>query len=628
MSEQVIDRATLEKKDKGELTTIVNALGGKATSRMKKSDLVDLIIERSGAVVAASDGGGADEAVSEAGAPAAGSQSADTPTASQARATEGAASQRDAAKGGAGHDGAGQRSGGSQGGGSKQSGGGDQQGGGRQQDRPSGPRPDRSDGQRGNAERSEKSSESGAGRQSAQSGGQQANGNGGAAGARGGNGSTQSGNQQGGDQGKGGNQQGGDQGKGGNQQGGDQGKGDDLEGGNRRRRRRGRGRDRDEMIEPVTSEPIEVVGILDLREDGYGFVRVDGLLPSKDDVYVPVKLVRQFGLRRGDLVAGTARPANRNEKNPALAEIASVNGRPADDLGDRSEFDRLTPVFPDSVLRLERADEPGAITPRILDLVAPIGRGQRTLVVAPPASGKTTLIKELARSIEKNHPDVELVVLMIDERPEDVTDMARHLELGDVAASTFDRPADEHCSVAELTLERAKRMVEAGTDVVIIVDGLTHLARAYNLAGPGTGRLLDGGLDAGAIYPTKHFFGAARNLDEGGSLTVIATVTVETGSPMDDAIFGEFEGTANAEIRLDRLLAERDIFPAIDVTKSGTRNLDRLVDAEEKAALDRLRGVLLGLSGEESGPAAAAARMLVDRVAGVATNRDFLNEIA
>lgn len=382
------------------------------------------------------------------------------------------------------------------------------------------------------------------------------------------------------------------------------------------------------MIEPVTNDPIEVAGILDLRDDGYGFLRVDGLLPSKDDVYVPVKLVRQFGLRRGDLVTGMARPANRNEKNPALAEVDSINGRPADDVGERPEFDRLTPVFPDDVLRLERPTESGAVTPRILDLIAPIGKGQRTLVVAPAKSGKTTLIKELARSIEQNCPDAELVVLLIDERPEDVTDMDRHLEYGEVVASTFDRPADEHCAVAELTLERAKRMVEVGTDVVIILDGLTDLARAYNLAGPGTGRALAGGLDAGAIYPTKHFFGSARNLEEGGSLTIIATVSVETGSAMDDAIFAEFDGTANAEIRLDRLIAERHIFPAIDVFDSGTRNVALLVDEDELARLGRLRAVLDELAPGEFGPAAAAAAMLSERVGSSATNRDFLNEIA
>ncbi len=627
MSEQVIDRATLEKKDKGELTTIVNALGGKATSRMKKSDLVDLIIERSGAVVAESE-----DSRSTEGSEGTLFESGDKPDPSgSGRPTaDGAASEARSARPPGRNDRTDadrqqtdrsqtERQGGRQ---QNERQPGDRQGSRQQSERSQSERPttsdrgpatDRTSGDSAKAERSDSD------RGQKQQGGDQPSG------------SQQSGNQQSGNQQSGsqqpGNQQSGPNG-GGQQSGNQQAKTDDTESGNRRRRRRGRGRDRDDMIEPVTNEPVDVAGILDLRDDGYGFMRVDGLLPSKDDVYVPVKLVRQFGLRRGDLVTGTARPANRNEKNPALSDVESVNGRQADDLGDRDEFDRLTPVFPDAMMRLERSSEPEAVTSRILDLVAPIGRGQRMLVVAPPRSGKTTLIKEMARSIERNQPDVELVVLLIDERPEDVTDMAEHLEHGDVVASTFDRPADEHCSVAELTLERAKRMVEDGTDVVIILDGLTDLARAYNLTGPGTGRTLAGGLDAGAIYPVKHFFGSARNVDEGGSLTVIATVTVETGSAMDDAIFGEFNGTANAQIRLDRLIAERAIFPAIDVVNSGTRNAQMLVDDSEYARLDRLRSVLIGLTADENGPAVAAASMLSERVAAFATNQDFLNEIA
>ncbi len=618
MSEQVIDRATLEKKDKGELTTIVNALGGKATSRMKKSDLVDLIMERSGAVVAAADEPDTD------GTPSDTSERGDA-------GRERSADANDPTDSASGSDSSGAAAANPSPGSARESG------------RSSGSDGDRQSGDRGQNDRSQSDRAKSSDRSQSNTG--QSNDRGGSdaarrgdndrsskqqGGATGGNqqgSGKQRGKQQGGNQ-QGGNQQAGNQQGGSQSNGGSQGKADETESGNRRRRRRGRGRDRDDMIEPVTNEPVDVAGILDLRDDGYGFIRVDGLLPSKDDVYVPVKLVRQFGLRRGDLVTGTARPANRNEKNPALAEVESVNGRQADDLGERVDFDRLTPVFPDARLRFEREAEPEAVTPRILDLVSPMGRGQRTLVVAPPKSGKTSLLKEMARSIEQNQPDVELVVLLIDERPEDVTDMAQHLEHGDVVASTFDRPADEHCSVAELTLERAKRMVEDGTDVVIILDGLTHLARAYNLAGPATGRTLDGGLDAGAIYPVKHFFGSARNLAEGGSLTVIATVAVETGSPMDEAIFGEFDGTANAEIRLDRLIAERGIFPAIDVVNSGTRNAGNLVDSGEHDRLDRLRLMLNGLAPDQAAPAAAAAAMLSERVAAAATNEDFLNEIA
>ncbi len=661
MSEQVIDRATLEKKDKGELTTIVNALGGKATSRMKKSDLIDLIIEHSGAVVAASDakaeaegttgdgtlseqtgetassgadssssGGGnrgvsndrdgSGDSASETRAPrqagGRGTSSRDTTprettsrdtTARETTARETTARETTPAgrsgndKSRTGGDDRNQSPGNDRGSGNGRNQGGNQ-GGGRSQTA------DRSQNDGSKADRSGDDSsqaESQKGQSGSAAGSSQSN-------------AGQSGGQGGGGQ-SGGGQSGGQ---------GQQPKADDTENGNRRRRRRGRGRDRDDMIEPVTNESVDVAGILDLRDDGYGFIRVDGLLPSKDDVYVPVKLVRQFGLRRGDLVTGSARPANRNEKNPALADVESVNGRSADETSERPEFDRLTAVFPDQPLHLERTDEPGAVTPRILDLVAPIGLGQRMLVVAPPKAGKTTLIKEMARSIEVNHPDAELVVLLIDERPEDVTDMASHLEHGDVVASTFDRPSDEHCSVAELTLERAKRMVEAGADVVIILDGITHLARAYNMAGSSTGRTLAGGLDAGAIYPTKHFFGSARKIDEGGSLTIIATVAVETGSAMDDAIYGEFDGTANAEVRLDRLIAERNIFPAIDVANSGTRNDHLLLDEVAKPLVDRLHLALADLVSGDNGHGASAAAMLSERVAQSATNEEFLNEFA
>ena len=653
MSEQVIDRATLEKKDKGELTTIVNALGGKATSRMKKSDLVDLIIERSGAVVAESDGaasGGtlfgaeaesgntnagdsntgdsssddADSGSSESGSGRAARNGGATRSEGSSRSRSEGTTRADASSTGA----RGQRS-------PRQ---GSNQNEGRNQNGERGQNADRSpsaDGQSGDADakqgdRQRKPQGSNAQGSNAQGGNSQ-----GSRGKQGGN--NQPENQQGTDQGnssQGNSSQGKSTKQAGNnqpenQQGGNQqAKADDVEGGNRRRRRRGRGRDRDDMVEPVTNEPLDVAGILDLRDDGYGFIRVDGLLPSKDDVYVPVKLVRQHGLRRGDLVAGTARPANRNEKNPALAEVDSINGRPADDAADRVEFEKLTPVFPDSALRLERTDEPESITPRLLDLIAPIGQGQRALIVAPPGSGKTTLVKELARSIELNHPESELVVLLIDERPEDVTDMRRHLEHGDVIASTFERPADEHCAVAELTLERAKRMVEAGSDVVIILDGISSLARAYNIAGPATGRTLAGGIDAGAIYPTKHFFGSARNIEEGGSLTVIATAAIETGFEMDASILGEFEGTANTQIRLDRLIAERGIFPAFDIGATGTRNDDLLFGESELPLIGRLRSMLDGLLGGPSGSSANAAETLRDRLTAAATNQEFLNEIA
>lgn len=620
MSEQVIDRATLEKKDKGELTTIVNALGGKATSRMKKADLIDLILDRSGVVVAASEAGvAADVAGAEDSArPASAADDSQADAGSEGPTERVSEAGGRVASGSRGGDGRRSDPDSNETSGSARRA---ERGQGERNDRNKSDRPgsnDRTQGDRNQGDRNQGDR----GRSQAdrvKDSGQ--------------NDQQKAGQQQGGQQ-KGGQQQAGQQQDGQpNGAGNQQARTDDAESGNRRRRRRGRGRDRDEMNDPVSSDPVAVSGILDLREDGYGFVRVDGLLPSKDDVYVPVKMVRQFGLRRGDHLTGTARPANRNEKNPALAEVASINGRPADDQGERPEFDQLTPIHPSSPMTLERADdvEPGgdaSLTGRLLDLVSPMGLGQRTLVVAPPRSGKSTLLTDIARSIDAGHPDVELVVLMIDERPEEVTDMVEHLGHGDVVASPFDRPADEHCAVAELTLERAKRMVEAGSDVVIILDGLTRLARAYNTAGIATGRTLAGGIDAGAIYPPKHFFGSARNVAEGGSLTVIATIAAETGHAIDDTILGEFEGTANSVIRLDRLIAERLVFPAIDLTKSGTRRESELFEEDEQAKIAQLRVALSGLiSSPEVTPAAATERFS-QRVAATSSNTEFLNEIA
>ena len=303
----------------------------------------------------------------------------------------------------------------------------------------------------------------------------------------------------------------------------------DPDQGNKRRRRR-RGRDRDEL--PWEGEPVSVDGFLDLRSDGYGFLRVEGGIASRDDCYVPVKMVRDFGLRSGDRIRGTSRPAARNEKNPALLTVDAVNERDPEEARGRPDFDDLTPIFPDEQLVLERASTPADLTTRIVDLVAPIGKGQRGLIVAPPKAGKTTVIKEIVRSIETNNPEVRLIVLLIDERPEEVTDMKRWLKNGEVVASTFDRPTDEHITVAELVSERARRMVESGDDVCIIMDGITRLARAYNLSGRFSGRTMSGGVDAGALYPAKRLFGSARNIEDGGSLTIIATALVETGSRM------------------------------------------------------------------------------------------------
>jgi transcription termination factor Rho len=401
------------------------------------------------------------------------------------------------------------------------------------------------------------------------------------------------------------------------------------EGGRRRRRRRGRDRDRNDEggdgNQAWEGELVEVAGILDLRDEGYGFLRVNGLLPSRDDVYVSVKQTRQFGLRRGDWLTGASRPANRGEKNPALLRIDTVNGADPERSRERPDFDALTPLFPQERLRLEREDHPYDIAGRVIDLLAPIGKGQRGLIVSPPKAGKTTIMKTLAQCIEANHPEVELMVLLVDERPEEVTDMRRSIE-GEVVASTFDRPAEEHIQVAELAIERAKRMVEQGQDVVVILDGITRLARAYNLAAPSGGRIMSGGLDTAALYPPKRFFGAARNLEEGGSLTILATALVETGSKMDEVIFEEFKGTGNMELRLDRRAAEQRVFPAIDVDGSSTRHDELLIDAKELQQIQKLRRLLSKLAAE--GDPAAGLELVIDRMRKFPTNEVFLAEIA
>ena len=403
----------------------------------------------------------------------------------------------------------------------------------------------------------------------------------------------------------------------------------DGEGGARRRRRRGRDRggERSETRTdvPWSGDPVEVSGVLDLRDEGYGFIRVSGYLPTREDVYVSVKQTRQFSLRRGDVITGTSRPAARNEKNPALLRIDTVNDGTPDAARDRRRFDDLTPLFPDERLTLSSRDEPYNMTSRIIDLLAPIGKGQRGLIVAPPKAGKTTVMKQIAKSISENNPDVHLMVLLVDERPEEVTDMRRSVD-GEVIASTFDRPAEEHTSVAELVLERAKRLVEDGRDVVVILDGITRLARAYNLAAPTTGRVMSGGIDTGALYPPKKFFGAARNLEEGGSLTIIASALVETGSKMDDVIFEEFKGTGNMELRLDRRLAERRLYPAINVDASSTRHEELLYEPKQLKDVHKLRRVLAGLA--DGGSSAPGLEMLIDRLGTFRTNDEFLAEVA
>jgi len=407
--------------------------------------------------------------------------------------------------------------------------------------------------------------------------------------------------------------------------------------GNRNRRRRGRDRyergagggERDlpgfAQDAPFTGEAVAIEGLIDVTDQGFGLVRAKGYLPSPDDAYVPVGTVKRHGLRKGDTIVGTMRPPNPQEKFGAIIDITSVSGMTIDAARARPRFDELTPLFPDSRLRLEMPGDPSNMVARIVDLISPIGKGQRGLIVSPPKAGKTTVLKQIATSIEANNPDVHLIVLLVDERPEEVTDMRRSVK-GEVVASTFDRPSDEHTQIAELTIDRAKRLVEMGKDVVIVLDGITRLARAYNLAAPATGRIMSGGIDTGALYPPKKFFGAARNLDEGGSLTILATALVDTGSRMDEVIFEEFKGTGNMELRLDRRLAEKRIYPAIDVNASSTRHEELLFDRPHLQAIWKLRRVLNALGGEGNG--APGLELLMDKMKTTKTNDEFLAEIA
>jgi transcription termination factor Rho len=406
-----------------------------------------------------------------------------------------------------------------------------------------------------------------------------------------------------------------------------------AEPGNRRSRRR-RGRDRGDRDrgdrqfqdqgdrEPqFQGEPVPVEGLLDLRDEGYGFLRTQGYLSSDKDVYVSLSQVRRFALRKGDYLTGASRPASSSEKYPALLRIDTVNGLTPDEARARSRFEDLTPLFPDEKLRLEVPGDTNNMVARIVDLISPIGKGQRGLIVSPPKAGKTTVLKQIAHSIEANNPEVHLMVLLVDERPEEVTDMRRSVK-GEVVSSTFDRPSEEHTQVSELAIERAKRLVEMGKDVVIVLDGITRMARAYNLAAPASGRILSGGVDSAALYPPKKFFGSARNIEEGGSLTILATALIETGSRMDEVIFEEFKGTGNMELRLDRKLAERRIYPSIDVDGSSTRHEELLFERIQLQQVWKLRRVLNALEG------GAGLELLMDKIKTTKSNDEFLAEIA
>jgi transcription termination factor Rho len=387
----------------------------------------------------------------------------------------------------------------------------------------------------------------------------------------------------------------------------------------RRQREERRLREEQERAEELQNAPIHT-GILDLLPDGYGFMRTSGYTPGPEDIYVSLSQVRRFSLRKGDVVAGKVRRPKDNEKYFALLEVETVNGLDPEAAKDRRNFDKLTPLFPDDRFRLENGAS--AVSERIIDMIAPIGKGQRGMVVSPPKAGKTTILKQIANGILGSSPDVHLIVLLVDERPEEVTDWQRTVTAAEVVYSTFDKPTDQHVQVTELVLERAKRLAEQGQDVVIILDSLTRLARAYNLSMPTSGKILTGGIDSAALYPPRRFFGAARNIEEGGSVTIIASALVETGSRMDDGIFEEFKGTGNMELRLDRSLAEKRLFPAINVDASGTRKEELLLGAEELALVIKLRRVLHAL---EPG---AALELLTDKIRATKSNEQFLKEIA
>ena len=365
---------------------------------------------------------------------------------------------------------------------------------------------------------------------------------------------------------------------------------------------------------------LEVGGILDILADGYGFLRTSGYLPGETDCYVAMALIKRNGLRKGDYIEGTTRPARENEKFAAIQKISKVNGIPLEELGKRPRFADLTPVYPSERLVMEHGSN--TVTSRVIDLVAPIGKGQRGLIVSPPKAGKTTILKDIAASISANNPEVYLMCLLVDERPEEVTDMQRSIK-GEVISSTFDMPADNHIAVAEMVIERAKRLVEAGRDVVILLDSITRLARAYNLAQPASGRVLSGGVDSTALYPPKRFLGAARNIENGGSLTILASALIETGSKMDEVIFEEFKGTGNMELRLDRQLADRRIFPAIDPVASGTRKEELLLDSQMAPVIWAVRRILANMNNTER-----SMDMLIKSVKQTDDNEEFLLRMA
>ena len=402
--------------------------------------------------------------------------------------------------------------------------------------------------------------------------------------------------------------------------------------GNRDNNRRDRGRDRNrdrgnrgnreerEIVIGPDDVLLPVGGLLDIL-DSFAFIRTGGYLPSPNDVYVSLQQVRKYGLRKGDVITGSVREpkeGERREKFSALVKVETVNGVEPENAKERVEFSKLVPLYPQERLRLET--EPNVLTTRIIDLISPIGKGQRGLIVSPPKAGKTMVLQSIANAITTNNPECHLMVVLVDERPEEVTDMQRSVK-GEVIASTFDRPADDHTTVAELAIERAKRLVELGHDVVVLLDSITRLGRAYNIAAPASGRILSGGVDSAALYPPKKFFGAARNIENGGSLTILATALIDTGSKMDEVIFEEFKGTGNMELILNRKFADKRIFPAVDVVASGTRKEEILMGTEELSIVWRLRRVLHALEPQQ------ALELLLEKMKGTKSNVEFLLQI-
>ena len=618
MDSHTLEKSVLEGKQVAELQAIAETLGMSVRRNMRKAELIDAIVEQSGnggRARSASEAGDVPAGRTADGEPAAGEVLADepggpgieseSPASGNGRAGAGAAEAAvaeseadededddeedddgDAAEGGQASSGTATR------------------------DRPSGGEGRRTDvGDRGPDSRGDRGPRGEAGTRQRQGG------------------ERQGGDRQGGDrrpdgrdggQRQGGQSQGG-QGPGG--QGGDGGPRNRRPSREERRRMREerRVREMQEREQELAEAPVRT-GLLDVLPDGYGFLRTSGYLPGQEDVYVSLSQVRRFALRKGDTVEGAIRQPKDSEKYYALLRIDSVNGMDPEAAKERRTFDKLTPLFPDERIRLENGA--GAVSERIIDLVAPIGKGQRGMVVSPPKAGKTTVLKQIANGFINSDPDLHMIILLVDERPEEVTDWQRTVAAAEVVYSTFDKPPDQHIQVTELVLERAKRLAEMGKDVAIILDSITRLARAYNLAAPASGKILSGGIDSTALYPPRRFFGAARNLEEGGSVTIIASALVETGSRMDDGIFEEFKGTGNWEIRLDRQLSEKRIFPAINVEASGTRKEELLMTTEELALVWRLRRVLHALE------SAAALELLIDKVRATKSNEQFLKEIA